>query len=268
MLESRFNKFIWTYNGVAIFLVVTISLVAILAEQVPKLLGPPDYERGLIVGKKVKVAHELNVDLQHLVYDSPLRVAKTDYYLSEVVVLDKEIPKEVKESIAKANDISMQVIGATVNIIFFKADRSIVRRLLPKNGYIAKVSVDRYSYGIEKEKTQPFIVYKIAMDDTNKDSRINDSDHMSYYLSDLDGQNLNRITPDTLKLETYWLADDYSEIYFEQVTEDRGSPLGYEDYFAKTRVLYYYNVETRTFGRFDALQNQFDDIQKEFRSNK
>jgi hypothetical protein len=265
MLDSRFNKIVWTYNGIAILLLVTAGLIAVIAEQIPKLIVPPEYERGLIVGKKIQVARDLNVDLQHLVYDSPQRVYKTDFYLSEVVVLDKEIPQHVKEEIAKANDISMQVIGATVNILFFKADRTVVRRLLPTNGFIDQVSVSRYMYGIDREKPAPFIIYKIATDDTNNDGRINYDDNMSYYMSGLDGQNLTRITPDSLKLDEYWIADDYSEIYFEQITEDRGSPLGYEDYFAKTRVLHYYNVQTRTFGRFEALQNQFDEIQREFK---
>ncbi|MEQ9308931.1 MAG: hypothetical protein RLN90_05705 [Balneolaceae bacterium] len=267
--KSKFIRIIWTFNGIAFALLLLFTLPSMFLEFVRNDLNffaDEQHERGLIVGKKADKAGELNIDLQHLIYERPSKIDSSDFYFSSVVVMDKKLPQDVLDDISSASDISIYMIGAAVNIIFFKEDRSEVRRLLPSNGYISEhlIGGERYSYSTNRRSTFPFALYRIALSDDNDDSRINDKDNMPYYLSDLDGTNFRQITPDSLVLDSYWFSDNHNEIYFDEIIEDKNSPLALKNYYEKTRRVYYYNLITNEFRRFDELQNEFEDIQESF----
>jgi hypothetical protein len=206
------------------------------------------------------------LDLQHIVYDSPENIATKNIYFSRVTILDKKLPEDVRKAISEAAQISMDLIGATINLVFFTSDRKEVYKLLEHNAYINKISYPSGKYyKKDTEKIQPFMLYEIAMEDNNNDHRINDDDNMSYYISDLSGKNLRKITPDTLGIDNYWYTDDYSEIYFESVKEVKTSDdLGYS---IKDRTIYFYNVAENKFGRFDEIGKVVQEIKKDFINN-
>ena len=178
--------------------------------------------------------------------------------------------REVIDDINSAADISIFMVGARINIIFFNEDRTEVRRLLPANGYISDVSIgsEISSYYGSNNTFYDFNLYSIALSDDNGDGRINENDNMPYYISNLDGTDLRQITPDSLKLDSYWISDNENEIYFDRLIEDTSKPLignGRRNYFEKTRIVYYYNRKTNEFKLFDELQSEFDSIQESFK---
>ena len=265
--KSKFMRVVWTFNGVGLAVLILIAIISeVPFEYLTSLFEEEQVEKGLIVGKKATKAEELDIDLQHLIYERPSKIDSSDFYYSPVIVMDKKLPQEVINDLNSAADISIYMIGAAVNIIFFNEDRSVVRRLLPSNGYIKEhlIGGERYSLYSDKRSNFPFALYRVALSDDNGDSRINSEDNMPYYLSDLDGTNFRQITPDTLKLDSYWFSENYNEIYFDEIIEDKNSPLVLENYYAKTRQVYYYNLLTNEFRKFDELQNEFDDIQNSF----
>ncbi|MFV1885475.1 MAG: hypothetical protein ACMZ7B_13380 [Balneola sp.] len=263
-------KFIWGFNGIALSILLIISIPRIFYELIDNNFGINNgpHERGIIVGDKSERANELNVDLQHLMYERPIKIDSSNFYYSPVVVLDKKLPQDIIDDINSASDISIYMVGAAINIIFFNEDRSQIQRLLPKNGYIHNYLIggERYSYYRNDQKNFPFGIYQIALSDDNGDSRINEKDNMPFFLSNLDGTKLRKITPDTLKLDSYWFSDNFNEIYFDEVIEDKESPLIRKGYFEKTRKVYYYNLITNEFKLFDELQNEFNNIQKNFKN--
>ena len=268
-MESKFNKIVWTINGIGILLILLISSGYFVVNYINKL-SKPEYERGLLVTADNEKLRNIKLNFQHIMYQTPEKIDTTDVYLTRVTILDKKLPDEIKKAFSEAAQISYDLVGATINVIFFTADRSEVYKLLPHNAYIDDISFptsSTYSYydRDDNTKTQPFILYKIAMNDNNGDKRINDKDNMSYYISDLRGKNLHRITPDTLKLDNYWFTRDYKEIYFESIKEVKTE----EDlpYPLKERKLYYYNVASKKFGSFDKIQNLLQGIQKDFIKN-
>ncbi|WP_421773097.1 hypothetical protein [Gracilimonas sp.] len=265
--RSKFMRVVWTFNGIGLAVLILVAIISEIPYKVLTSFFEEDQvERGLIVGKKANKAGELNIDLQHLIYERPSKIDSSDFYYSPVVVMDKKLPQKVLNDINSAADMSIYMIGAAVNIIFFNEDRTVVRRLLPSNGYISEhlIGGERYSPYGGKRSNFPFALYRVALSDDNGDSRINGEDNMPYYLSDLDGTNFRQITPDTLNLDSYWFSDNYNEIYFDEIIVDKNSPLVLENYYEKTRQVYYYNLLTNEFRRFDELQNEFDDIQNSF----
>ncbi len=271
--KSKFMKIVWGFNGIAIALILITAIPGAFNNFKREVFGNSyvENERGIIVGKKAERAGELDVDLQHLMYDKPKKIDSTDFYYSSVIVQDKDLPQQVIDDINAAADISPYMVGARINIIFFNEGRSEVRRLLPTNGYISDVSIgsEITSHYSSNDTFYDFNLYSIALSDDNGDGRVNESDNMPYYISNLDGTDLRQITPDSLKLDSYWISENDNEIYFDRVIEDTSKPLignGRRNYFEKTRIVYYYNLKTDKFKQFDELQAEFNSIQNSFKN--
>ena len=270
-MDSKFLRILWTVNGIGIFLVlIVIGIHQVL--PIIENLSKDDFETGILVGKNEKQKYRLDslkFELQHIIYDRPQKIKSTNYYLTEVTIFDKKMPQEVKNIVKEAAQVSEKLFGATINILFFKEDRSEVYPLLNQNAYIDQVSFPReqrnryYDYEpSNKDNNQPFIIYKIATKDDNGDNRINSEDNMSYYISDLFGKNLEQITPDTLTIDNFWFTDDYKEIYFEafkdvEISEDL-------PYLLKERDLYYYNISQKKFAKFDQIETELKKIQDKY----
>jgi hypothetical protein len=267
-MDSKFSKILWTINGVGIFIVLLIIGVNQLVPLIDHFFYD-EFETGILVGKNEVQSYRLDslkFELQHIIYDQPKKIKSTDYYLSEATIYDKKMPQDIKNAFMEAAQLNEKMFGATINILFFKEDRSEVYSLLNKNAYIDQVSFPReqryrhYDYApYEKEELQPYIIYKIAMKDDNGDNRINSLDNMSYYISDLSGKNLQQITPDTLLIDNFWFTGDFKEIYFEafnsiEISEDL-------PYTLRERDLYYYNIKEKKFAKFDQIETELKKIQ-------
>jgi len=258
-IKSKTTRFVWTINGYLFLVLLLSALWQLLTDIDFTGFNSAEHERGLIVGNAADVVRNLDISVQHLEYDRPTHIANSPYYYSSVYVMDKDMPESVKDAISSAGDISRALIGAQINVLFFKEDRSEVHKLLEHNGYIHKIGTPpNRSDGF----LQNYLIYHISLRDTNGDSRINQDDAMAYYLSDLSGKVLRQITPDSLQLSDYWFSSDYSEIYFEELIEDSLESI--DGYQLQKRKLYYYNVESEQFGGFNALQDVFAEIEAEY----
>lgn len=268
MFQSKFLKFIWGVNGVVIFLLAILGLVYLISEISHLFQKDYEYNKGVIIGEKKSQAKKINIDLQHLVYDTPEKIQTTNYYYSTVHVVDKDIPKEVFESIQSANNFSINLLGGTINVIFFNEDESEVYPLLNDFAFISYINVPSYYRNIDlsKQKKRNYILYKIALKDTDGDGRINDNDSTAYYISDLNGKNLTRITPPSLNLRLlYSLPNETDELLFEEVIKkDEKDELGI---VLKTRYMYSYNLKSREFRKLDRLQKVFESLQEKYRNN-
>ena len=76
MLETKFNKIIWTFNGVAFSVFLLWGLFEGANELIPKVSGlfKEDFDKGIIVGSAAEKAHEIDTEIQHVMYESPERI--------------------------------------------------------------------------------------------------------------------------------------------------------------------------------------------------
>ena len=269
-MNSKFSKILWTINGIGILIVLIIIGYNQISSLIEKMESD-EFETGILVGsnenQKFKL-DSLKFDLQHIVFTRPDKIKYTDLYLTEITILDKKMPNEIKEALKEAAQLDEKMFGATINVLFFKEDRSEVYTLLKKSAYIDLISYPgtlwRWDYMMPKEQLEkmPFILFKIAMNDDNGDNRINYKDNMAFYLSDLYGKNIERITPDTIKIDYFWFTDNFEEIYFESFKEVEIS----EDlpYYIKERDLYYYNIKRKIFAKVDQIEKEIKRIQNEY----
>ncbi len=267
MKTSRYSQIIWNINGTVLLIAFIIAIVASISWIIEEMnYNSYEYNKGAVVGKPNEKAKEIGLDLQHLLYDRPEKIAFTDYYFSEVYVLDKEIPKRMKEVIYRANDISMSLFGGTINIIFFNSKTEETYPLLETYGYISSIDIPHYYNGVKppEEKRRKWNLYKIANNDSNGDGRINEMDNSPYFISDIFGKALTQITPDTLQLDSHWIDDDGNKIYFESITQlDNKDEFGF---MLKTRTLYIYDISLDKFYKFEKMQSVFDSLQRAFRN--
>ncbi len=265
MFTSKAMRIVWGTNGVLLLLVLLLVLFAIIKESVP-LLFPEKRDIGVIVGAKAQKAQELNVDLQHLMYDTPRKISGSEYYFAEIVVIDKALPDRVKDMLQMANDIYTEMVGAVVNVIFFNEDRTEIHKLLDTYGYIKRIDKPHGNFGSTEEPEKvmrDFILYEMALKDTNDDGRINAKDSLAFFITGLDGKNLKQITPFSLQFTNYSFSNDYKEIYFERIEQHEDKDV--YGFFLRSRGLYFYNFKTGKFGRFEALDEMLQEVKQEFK---
>ncbi len=267
MKRSKFFKTLWNINSVVIFLVGLVLLSFIITDKISEYYKYSDYEhsKGVIVGSGKDATTKLNVDSQHLLYETPVEIEKSGYYYSLVRVVDKEIPESVKLDISSANQFNMDMLGGTINIIFFNKDEAYT--LLDDFGFISYMDV--LSDNPNREKTtsilNEYILYKIALNDSNEDGRINGEDEELFYVSDNRGKNLKQITPNGLKLDlVYSLNYNDNMILFEEVTKISEKDEG--GFYLKNRRVYSYDFSTLRFSKLDKLENVFQKLQDKYRS--
>lgn len=274
MFKSKFNKIVWSINGIGILILLILALYNVIKETLPDLgIGrKPKFDRGIIVGKAAEKSEELKLDIQQLTYSRPSKIENSQYSLSEISIVDKDIPKEIKDELQRANDYPR--IDATINVLFIKNDRTEVNVLLKHNAYIGIIDYPtksfRYRYRNDDDdnlKKQKIILYNISIKDTNGDSRINSKDSSSYYISDLSGKKLKKITPDSLSLNSYWFSDDYDIIYFEDIIKGEKIRAYGLEYQIKNRKIYYYDINTGEFSIFKELQDKFSELQNNFKKS-
>lgn len=267
-MNSKFSKILWTINGIGILIVLIILGYNQISSLIDRMESD-QFETGILVANNEEQKFKLDslkFDLQHIVFSRPDKIKNTDYYLAAVTILDKKMPEEIKDALKEAAQLDESMFGATINILFFKEDRSEVYTLLNKSGYIASITYpghnSDYYYPREEVEKVPFILYKISMRDDNGDNRINDKDKMAFYLSDLNGKNLERITPDTIKFDYYWFTSDYEGIFFESFKEVQVS----EDlpYYIKERDLYFYNTKLKIFSKVDQIEKEIKRVRDEY----
>ncbi len=265
MLNSRFFKFIWGVNGLLIFLLAVTGVLFVALRIFDELSDSSyEYSKGVILQPEKKKSRQLDPELQHLYYVMPQKIPYSDFYISGVYVMDREIPESAKDMVKRANDVNPNLFGGMVNILFFRNNPDRVYPLLDGFGYIKQVDLPyRYNASAMDEKEhRKYILYKISLEDSNGDGRINDKDRSAYYVSALNGKNLRQITPDSLNL-SYWIdRDDHNKIYFSRVKKEK--MLNEFGLSLKTRYLYSYDYSTNVFRPLDRVQAVFDSLQKAY----
>ena len=82
------------------------------------------------------------------------------------------------------------------------------------------------------------LIYSVTDKDTNKDRKLNDNDIESLYISDIDGLNFNKLSPEFHELIDWQVMDIQNRIYF--ITSEDIDKNGE---FDKSDQLHYYYAD-------------------------
>ncbi|HKP76847.1 MAG TPA: hypothetical protein VJT67_15055, partial [Longimicrobiaceae bacterium] len=128
-------------------------------------------------------------------YDLPLAVRGTDTRL----VLVRRGSGYVYSSTASSAPAGGE--GAVVNVAFL--DASGTRLLLDRPAFIRRVRYPGRASEALSDSALGWIVYEMALKDTNADATVDDRDRRSLYVTGLDGRGLRQVLPDGYELRDW-----------------------------------------------------------------
>ena len=182
MLDSKVTRVVWTINGYLLLLVLVAALIAMLSELhiVRWFYRAPD--RGLVEVPAGDSLRARAAASQHLEYVRPTRVGDSPYFYSSVYVIDTRHTEDFLEFAESAGDVSLGLIGERINVLFYDEQTRAARPLLETSAAVVEIDAPSHnSYSRNRdEEQQPFILYRIALRDTDGDGRINDTDASRY----------------------------------------------------------------------------------------
>ena len=139
-------------------------------------------------------------------YSSPIKLPNSDFYY---VAVEKEYEDDYG-TIDIENSPNMVRMN-TINILFLDKNFQNSGKLLSENASIKSMFIpNRKTEDSKLKKEINNISYFIAKSDTNEDGIINRFDQHYVYLSDLNGQNLNKVTD--RKVKNYQWINDNKEL--------------------------------------------------------
>ncbi|WP_178985150.1 protein-tyrosine phosphatase family protein [Winogradskyella helgolandensis] len=130
-------------------------------------------------------------------YSSPIKLPNSDFYY---IAIEKEFEDDYGYLDINIEDSENMVRMNTMNIIFLDENFQNSGKLLPENASIKSMFIpNRKTEDSKILKGITHISYFIANSDTNDDGIIDRFDQHYVYLSDLNGQNLNKVIDKKVK---------------------------------------------------------------------
>jgi len=106
---------------------------------------------------------------------------------------------------------------AFINLIFLDKNYQFIGQLLDKKGVISMIYLPVMNYVDGKpvvDSTIQNIAYKIAFSDSNKNGVLDGTDQSDFYLSDLSGKNLTKVTQNDIEVISFDFRQRNSKIFF------------------------------------------------------
>jgi hypothetical protein len=133
-------------------------------------------------------------------------------------------------------NLPYEVPKNTFNIIFLDKEFNQIRKLLKNNASIKSMFISNSYYSHNKEMMNKLsrLSFYIATEDTNNDGEINNRDQHYVYISDLNGENLTKVSD--RKVKQYEWVNENKEILLNFVTENN-SKFEYGLYNIKNKTI-------------------------------
>ena len=195
---DRVLRWVWLINGVLLLLILLGSAVFVAIGALSGMGGGSPAPTAVATTDSAGSAAEAPVR-----YDLPVPVRGT----ATRVVLVRRGSGYAYSSTASSAPAGGE--GAVVNVAFL--DAAGARLLLERAGFIRRVRFPRR--GADEpgaDSTLRWIVYEMALKDTNRDGAVDDRDRRSLYLTDLDGRGLRQVLPDGYELRDWAAQPDGS----------------------------------------------------------
>jgi hypothetical protein len=226
---NKINSWIWK---AVVFLAGASFLIFILAGLISAGVGFVKYKVRHVGGVHVGAdnpAEEVAGFKVVTQYDLPLDADGLDYFIIPVTLEKKKLEEERSftrvQKMSSYDDYgssgsSYYGRGPYYNLVFIHKKTGEAKSLLESKGFIEGVYFPEKDYR-DKTKESPltFLLYRIAMIDTNQDGVLNGKDALSGYISNADGASLVQITPENTKME-WWRYDSESKTLFVKVVND------------------------------------------------
>ncbi len=175
--------------------VLTVFFGAIIIFLIHSIISKKDTPQ---IAKVSKSSYNYNISPPTIwsgkLYE-PLRVPNSDFFYIPMVGNLDYVDLERTYKIRSSN----MVVEYTSNILFLDKNCDIINKLLPENGSIKYMNVIPRNEESKPEK----IIYNLTEDEPNVFGKVYNLEQHFFYISDLDGKNLTKITDREIKSYTW-----------------------------------------------------------------
>jgi len=185
---DRVLRWVWLINGVLLLLLLVGSLAFVAAGALSGLgAGSP--------GPALKTDSAHADETQRIRYDLPVPVRGSD---TRVVLVRSGSGYAYSST---ASSVPAGGEGAVVNVVFLDAHGA--RLLLYRPAFIRRVRFPGRASEAPADSALRWIVYEMAVKDTNGDGRVDDRDRRSLYVTGLDGSRLRQVLPEGYEIRDW-----------------------------------------------------------------
>lgn len=253
-MNNKFIKVIIIVNGILLFFVLIFALYNITKDFFP---NEENIERGLYVGEELEDAKKDSVSLQGLKYNIPRDLYNSKNTYLPISLLTYEEEKKINKMASVANDIGDGLLNF-VNVIFLDENHQVITSLLDKKASIFDIEPQTKDYNLEKEevdKTVKYIAYLIAFEDSNKDGKLNSVDNHDLYISNLEGENLKKVT-NNIDVDRFEFIKSNSQIFIKYTNRENIRQEHKKQRFA------IYDLESSKFLDMSSIDKELDRLEK------
>lgn len=263
MEMNKFQRILWTVNGVIIFftfLLVGFFLLDELTGSWFNSYSPPE----VIVGEELERAKEEGLVLQGLEYEAPLSVYGSTGYILPVSLKTYNTPRPEKEEKFALDSYGYSKVRTAdhyyvADILFLNANFQVTSTLLNKKAFINSFRyptnyINGYGEIEISDTTMRHITYLIGFEDSNKDGLLNDADNNDLFISDLIGGNFNQVTRG-VDVDAYNFINK-DKVLIEYYKRDNQPQEHKRKYFAV------YSIKDRKLEELNNLHKSLDDLEK------
>jgi hypothetical protein len=214
MKLERYNQIVWAAIGSGTILITLVAAVAFVVSVVSELLSdrsgvPVEVVADGPGGEKARAAVRHDFCLPIPVPGSPYQLIRVG--VDRVVVKDRAVVAHLASSDSYDErryargcgfygSSDLETIG---NVLVRNVETGVTRPLLAQSALIQ--AIEYPSGRAEREERRDFpppgtLYWEIAFADSNGDGRLDEGDDLGAYLSDPDGRNLKRVTPEASRV--------------------------------------------------------------------
>jgi len=209
------NKQLMFSNKIFYLLCITSVLVSCKKEETPKVIYAAEKE---------------NVDFQKIdstqikIADLPILLKGTDYMLHPIGDVRVYSTGNSKYGTSKTKQISYKVsnysspeiTGYLSNVMFQHKDSLDLKPLTENKMQIQSITfLDEFALKNGKK----LLVYTLVDKDTNRDGKYDSNDIKALYISNANGTNFTKLTPDFQELLDWNIILDKNRLYFRSIED-------------------------------------------------
>lgn len=160
----------------------------------------------------------VQVDNAIEISDLPIQIEGTRYVLHPIgtIRVGVEDKKYGGNSYILSNYNRYELTGNFSNLKFQHQDSTVFKTLTDKNIAIQNITyLDAVARTIKKQ----FLVYSLEDLDSNKDGKLDDSDIKDLYISNINGTNFIKLSPDFQEVIDWKLLESKNRLYFRSVED-------------------------------------------------
>jgi hypothetical protein len=249
---TKFIKTLIIINGL---IIPSIIVGFLLVKLVEVIINSTRYPHPSYINKDNLLVEKGDTFLlQGISYENPEKIYNSTNYLLKVRPKTYLAPRKISRSSVNFEGGNYYDDNSMLNIVFLDSNFKVIGKLIDKKASILSMTLPRQQIGEPIDTTVKNIAYTIAFDDSNGDGKIDYQDNSDIFISDLNGQNLVKVTSEMDVIDFEFVNHNKQILIWYHVRTDQR-----DEY--KTMRFCIYDILTKQTRKLDDIDRELAKIQ-------